>query len=175
MRKYIRAFDRVVGRFITGLPGWIRPIMVLFTWMGEPPFTVGAAAAVFGYGFALDKPVYETAGIIAFATIAVCSLLKLLLRRRRPITDYSKKMFIKTFSFPSGHAAGSLVSFAMVAFIIGNRWPEYMALALTVVGISCFMIGLSRVYLGAHYASDVIGGWMLGAVGLWFIFSNFYL
>lgn len=175
MKQAVHAFDRVVGHLITSLPAWVRPIMYLFTWMGEPPFTVGVAAIVFGYGFALNKPLYETAGIIAFVTIAIGSLLKLVLRRRRPITDYSKNMFIKTFSFPSGHAAGSLVSFVTAALIIGNRWPALFIAAIVIASISCFVIGVSRVYLGAHYASDVIGGWIVGAIGLWFVFTNFYL
>ena len=173
MKGAIHAFDRVVGKQITGLPSWMHPLMLIFTWMGEPPFTVGVAAIVFGYGLALDKPLYETAGIIAFVTIAFGSLLKLVLRRRRPINDYSKKMFIKTFSFPSGHAAGSLVSFVMGAIIVGSRWPELMLLALIVALVSCFMIGVSRVYLGAHYASDVIGGWIIGVAGLAFIIDSF--
>ncbi len=175
MRRIIHAFDRTIGRWMTKFPRWVHPIMLVFTWLGEPPFTVGAAAVVFGYGFALNKPIYETAGVIAFVTIAIGGLLKLLLRRHRPITDYSKKMFIKTFSFPSGHAAGSLVSFVMAALIIGNRWPALLVGAVTMALVGCFMIGLSRVYLGAHYASDVIGGWIIGTVGLWFIFTNFYL
>lgn len=173
MKRIIHAFDRIVGKWITDLPSWLYPIMHVFTWMGEPPFTVGVAAIVFGYGFALDKPLYETAGIIAFVTIAFGSLLKLVLRRRRPITDYSKNMFIKTFSFPSGHAAGSLVSFVMGALIVGNKWPEFMTIALVLAIVSCFMIGVSRVYLGAHYVSDVIGGWIIGAIGLAVIIGNF--
>jgi undecaprenyl-diphosphatase len=151
----------------------MRPILLFFTLLGEPPFTVGVAAIVFGYGFALDKPLYETAGIIAFVTIAIGSLLKLILRRRRPINDYSKKMFIKTFSFPSGHAAGSLVSFVMLAIVIGTKWPELVTVAIVAALVTSFMIGVSRVYLGAHYTSDVIGGWIIGAIGLTLIIGNF--
>lgn len=173
MRRAIHTFDRVAGKWITDLPRWLYPIMYLFTWMGEPPFTVGVAALVFGYGFALDKPLYVSAGIIAFVTIAFGSLLKLVLRRRRPITDYSKNMFIKTFSFPSGHAAGSLVSFVMAALLIGNKWPELMGVALVVACVSCFVIGVSRVYLGAHYVSDIIGGWIIGGIGLAIIVDTF--
>ncbi|USN97084.1 MAG: phosphatase PAP2 family protein [Candidatus Nomurabacteria bacterium] len=173
MRRAIHAFDRVVGHWITDLPSWMHPVMHLFSWIGEPPVTVGVAAIAFGYGFALDKPLYETAGIIAFVTIAFGSLLKLVLRRRRPITDYSKNMFIKTFSFPSGHAAGSLVSFIMAALIIGNRWPELTIAAWAVALVVCFMIGVSRVYLGAHYVSDIIGGWIIGVIGLAFVIDMF--
>jgi undecaprenyl-diphosphatase len=175
MRKYIRHFDRVIGQVITGLPKWVKPIMYIFTWLGEPPFTVGVAAVVLGYGLALGKPLYETAGIIALVTIALGGALKLVLRRKRPITDYAKHMFIKTFSFPSGHAAGSVVSYVMGALIIANRWPEFAAPAITIAVLASILIGISRVYVGAHYASDVIGGWIIGSIGLWFIFSNFYL
>ena len=173
MKRLVHAFDRIIGRWITSLPRWTYPFMHVATWAGEPPFTVGVAAIVFGYGFALDKPLYEVAGIIAFVTIAFGSLLKLVLRRKRPITDYSKNMFIKTFSFPSGHAAGSLVSFVMAALIVGHRWPELAIMAWTIALIACFLIGVSRVYLGAHYASDIIGGWIIGAIGLIVIIGNF--
>lgn len=175
MRKYIRSFDRLAGKVIIGLPGWVKPFMFGLSWLGEPPFTIGIAATVFGYGFALEKTLYETAGIIAIATILLGSFLKFLLRRKRPITNYSKRMRFKTFSFPSGHAAGSLVSYVMGAMVVANRWPEAATAAITVAVTASILIGLSRVYVGAHYMSDVIGGWLIGALGIWFIFVTFYL
>lgn len=175
MKKFVKHFDRICGHAITHLPKWVKPFMYAFSWLGEPPFTIGIAAVVLGYGLALEKPLYESAGIIAIVTIAIGGLLKLVLRRKRPISDYSKHMFIKTFSFPSGHAAGSVVSYIMAAIIIANRWPEFAIIAVPVAVALSVAIGISRVYVGAHYMSDVIGGWIIGAVGLWFIFSKFYL
>lgn len=166
MKDTIHAFDRVIGDWVSRLPSWLRPIMVFFTMLGEPPFTVGVATAVLGYGAALNKPVYVEAGLIALVTIIICGLLKIVLRRSRPKSKYSREMWIKTFSFPSGHAAGSLVSYLMLALIIGQKWPEYALLAWTIAIASCLMIALSRVYLGAHYASDIIGGWIVGGIGL---------
>jgi len=166
MKNGIHAFDRVVDSWVARLPGWLKPIMLVFTMIGEPPFTVGVATLVLGYGFALGKPHYEHAGLIALVTIIVSSILKLVLRRTRPRNDYSAHMWIKSFSFPSGHAAGSLVSYLMLALIVSNKWPELTLYAWIVAAISCLLIALSRIYLGAHYASDIIGGWIVGGVGL---------
>jgi membrane-associated phospholipid phosphatase len=166
MKDLIHSFDRVVGDWVAALPRWLRPLMLLFTLIGQPPFTVGVAAAVLGYGAALNKPIYIAAGLVSLITLAAVSLLKLVLRRARPRNNYSKNMWFKSFSFPSGHAAGSLVSFVMAALIIGNKWPEFAVTALVVAIIGCFFIALSRIYLGAHYASDIIGGWIVGGVGL---------
>ena len=166
MKNGIHAFDRVVDGWAARLPAWLKPIMLVFTMIGEPPFTVGVATLVLGYGFALDKPNYERAGLIALVTIIVSSILKLVLRRSRPRNEYSAHMWIKSFSFPSGHAAGSLVSYLMLALIVSNKWPELALYAWVAAVVSCLLIALSRIYLGAHYASDIIGGWIVGGVGL---------
>lgn len=140
--------------------------MELFTLLGQPPFTVGIAATVLGYGWALEKPFYIAAGIIAFSAIAASSLLKVFLRRARPVNEYVEKMLFKTYSFPSGHAAGAIVSFGLAALIISFRWPEFALIAWGVAIVSIVMVSLSRIYLGAHYASDVIGGLVVGGLGL---------
>jgi membrane-associated phospholipid phosphatase len=63
-----------------------------------------------------------------------------------------------TYSFPSGHAMGSAtlaVALALLAWHTPWRWPVAAAGALFVV-----LVGLSRVYLGVHYPSDILAGWM---------------
>lgn len=166
MRDKVHTFDRRIGRAVAGMPLWLRPIMELFTLAGQPPVTAGIAAAVWGYGSALDKPFYMLAGMIAIITIAVSSILKVFLHRARPVNEYVEKMLIKTFSFPSGHAAGALVSFGLAALIISFRWPELTIMAWTGAVIAVLFVSLSRIYLGAHYASDIVGGWVVGAIGL---------
>lgn len=162
----IHAFDKQINIDVARLPRWLRPVMLLLTLAGEPPFTVGIAAAILGYGFALGKPHFETAGEVAIITILISSLLKLALRRTRPRNEYSKHMFIKTFSFPSGHAAGSLVSYGLIALVISLKWPELLVVAWCTAIVLVLLVSLSRVYLGAHYASDIVGGWIIGAIGL---------
>lgn len=166
MKQAIRRFDKTVDTTVVRLPGNFRLPMEFFTLLGQPPFTVGIAAAVLGYGAALDKTHYVVAGTIAILTLITTSLLKLVLRRARPANDYVRGMLFQTFSFPSGHAAGAVVSYGLAAAIIAGKWPE-LAIASWIIAIFLWiMIGLSRIYLGAHYASDVIGGWIVGSVGL---------
>lgn len=170
MRRQIHAFDRVVGRYVENSPRWLTPIMELFTLLGQPPFTVGISAFALGYGLALDKQFYINAGLIAIATISVGALLKIPLRRARPVNDYVKSMMFQTFSFPSGHAAGAMVSYGLAAVVIAGKWPELAIVAWTGAIIGIFLVSLSRIYLGAHYPSDVIGGWLVGGIGLLLIF-----
>lgn len=166
MKKEIRAFDREIGHRVDRLPKMLKPVMDLFTLAGQPPFTVGIAAAVWGYGWALGKSFYMMAGMIAIVTIAAATLLKIFLHRSRPVNEYVAKMLIKTYSFPSGHAAGAIVSFGLAALVISFRWPELSTLAWSAAIISTVLVGLSRIYLGAHYASDVVGGYVVGILGL---------
>ncbi|MGE8281519.1 MAG: phosphatase PAP2 family protein [Stenotrophomonas sp.] len=67
-----------------------------------------------------------------------------------------------TFSFPSGHAMGSMTLALTVVFLAWHtrwRWPVLLAAALFVV-----LVGLSRVYLGVHYPSDILAGWCAALV-----------
>lgn len=65
------------------------------------------------------------------------------------------------YSFPSGHAMGSIVFYGLIALWTQKPWLKWSMLALI------FFIGLSRNYLGVHYPHDVITGWVLGIIYLW--------
>ena len=92
-------------------------------------------------------------------------VLKLAVHRTRP------QLFAHTsahgFSFPSGHAmttmclGGALLFLAWPRLPVPLRWGIAVAVALIVCGV-----GVSRVYLGVHYPSDVLGGWLAGAAWL---------
>lgn len=71
------------------------------------------------------------------------------------------------YAFPSGHAAQSVALLGAIATALTHRAPRrwQIAAAVTVI-VWAALIGASRVYLGVHWTSDVIGGWTLGAVWL---------
>ena len=70
-------------------------------------------------------------------------------------------------SFPSGHA---LTSFVAVGLLVRLLWPacsaRQRALLLIAAGVTVTAVGFSRLGLGVHFLTDVLGGWLLGAVWL---------
>jgi membrane-associated phospholipid phosphatase len=85
-------------------------------------------------------------------------------RNRPPVVD--RLTSESTFSLPSGHALGSMVVLgvlAAVAVLAGRRAAQVGAVTLAAVGIT--VIAASRLYLGVHWITDVLTGWLLG--GAW--------
>lgn len=166
MKRAIHYFDKVIIRDVLRLPDWVRPIMLFMTLLGQPPITVGLSAGMVGYGLARGNTWVIYAGMIAIVTFGVCSALKVFLRRARPDNEYVRSMIIQTFSFPSGHAAGSLASFGIAAYALLIYLPSTAIYVIPITLVVCFLIGISRIYLGAHYPSDVVGGWIVGGIGI---------
>ena len=93
----------------------------------------------------------------------ICMLIKDIVQEPRPflvdpriISDGEHG-----FSFPSGHAMGSMLFYGLLALWTEKRWLRW------VLGALIFFIGLSRSYLGVHYPHDVVAGWLLGIIYLW--------
>ncbi|WP_070153345.1 phosphatase PAP2 family protein [Sphingobium phenoxybenzoativorans] len=63
---------------------------------------------------------------------------------------------VKSYSFPSGHASGNMIFFGALAMLIGRGW------AWTAASAMILAIGFSRVWLGVHWPTDVLAGWILG-------------
>jgi undecaprenyl-diphosphatase len=104
---------------------------------------------------------------IAGAGALLNVVLKLIFARARP--DLASAIAVaQGYSFPSGHAMGSFITFGALAYLLLRQaWPwaarsAGLALAMTAV----LLVGLSRVYLGVHWASDIAGGWSAGAAWL---------
>ena len=88
--------------------------------------------------------------------------LKALFDRPRPDLPAVAKVF--TASFPSGHATVSAVVFLTIGVLLAEA-AETTRLKAFYLGVAIFMtlvVGASRVYLGVHYPTDVLAGWMLG-------------
>lgn len=94
-------------------------------------------------------------------------VLKRIFQRERP--QFEDPFVIETsWSFPSGHAMASLIGYGLLAYLLWLAMPR-LRQRLAIVAAVTFVvlaIGFSRLYLGAHYFSDVIGGYAAGAVWL---------
>lgn len=101
------------------------------------------------------------------------ALKELFDRDRPPITD--RLLDIDTHSFPSGHAMMSTVVYGLTAVACYRTFGSVRrhAYVLLVVPLLALVIGLTRVYLGVHWFTDVLAGWLIGAlvvaVGAWFL------
>lgn len=98
------------------------------------------------------------------ATQAVVTVAKDVISRPRP-EDSGSMIDPSGFSFPSGHSASAVALYVMLALIAGSAVPKRLwAIAWLGAITLALTIGLSRVYLGAHYPSDVLAGWLTGGI-----------
>ncbi|MEV0430307.1 phosphatase PAP2 family protein [Micromonospora sp. NPDC050495] len=92
--------------------------------------------------------------------------LKALVGRLRPVVDVPIT-HAPGNSFPSGHALGSFVAYgALLLVFLPAMAPRWRKPAIAGVGVLVLLIGLTRIALGVHFVSDVLAGWLLGALWL---------
>jgi undecaprenyl-diphosphatase len=149
-----------------------RPLLLelarFFTFLGQPTVLIGA-------GFVVAAVIWwRWSGRTALALLLVILLgrglaeaQKYWIARARPEVE-PHLVIVKTSSFPSGHATSSMIFYLTVALILttGTRWTRVAAVAAICLSL---LIGISRVMLGVHWPSDVIGGWSFGL--LWVLLT----
>lgn len=143
-------------------------VMLFFTTIGEA-WVLGSLIAVAAYALIRYGRWIDAAGLVLAGLGAglLNLLLKDLFERARPDL-FDGPIHLTSYSFPSGHAMGSIAVYGMLAFV-GARLTNQILLRYTVVLVAALMvclIGLSRIYFGVHYPTDVIGGYLAGAIWL---------
>lgn len=101
-------------------------------------------------------------GINLLLTWLINALFKFIFQRERP--DILRLIDVTGYSFPSGHSMISMSFYGALLFFLYQMVSGKTARVFLSIGIGAliFLIGLSRVYLGVHYASDVLGGFLAG-------------
>jgi undecaprenyl-diphosphatase len=133
--------------------------------------SVGLGAVVAVVAAILFARKERASAIFVVVTVGAGALLnlglKMIFARARP--DLATAISVaRGYSFPSGHAMGSFITFGALAYLVLRQtWPwgaksGGLAIAMTMV----VLVGLSRVYLGVHWVSDIAGGWSAGTVWL---------
>ncbi len=143
-------------------------IMFFFTSLGSPfVLVIGSIISAFVIAFYRKKDALIYLGIL-FSTVLINGYLKYFFQRPRP--DISALIHENSYSFPSGHAMNGFMFYSLLAYFVYRETKnKKLTLLLTLAcGFIILLIGLSRVYLGVHYPSDVLAGYIAGAVWLTF-------
>ncbi len=145
--------------------GWLTNVLTVVTWLGSLAVIIPVAVLA-GFFFVVRWhrwwPVVLLAVSIA-GVVGLYNLVKHLVGRPRP----PPAIWIGHFSgasFPSGHAAQSVACYLTLALIVGAGRPPRARTALCGAAVLvALVVGASRIYLGAHWLTDVLGGYALGA------------
>ncbi|MGI8538894.1 MAG: phosphatase PAP2 family protein [Rubrobacteraceae bacterium] len=165
-----QSFDESVLLWIDAhFPAWLDGAMRFFTSIGY--YRVVAPLLAAAAAFFLWRGWRFSAVILAVSTLGgmlLTTILKAVFQRERPdliATGYDAGFF----SFPSGHATMAVGFYGALTLILAYHsrgFPRWL-----IVGLGCatvLLIGLSRMYLGVHYPTDIIAGYL--AAPLWLVF-----
>ena len=144
---------------------WFAPIMKFFSWLGYPQAYMVIVAIIY---WSFDRKLGLRLAIFLPLVASLNSILKQAIHAPRPYWLDPGIKVIKVsngFGMPSGHAQASTVWFYAGA-LMKRAW--FWAIAISIV----FLIGLSRVYLGVHFSSQVWIGWLIGIIVV-FVFLRF--
>jgi undecaprenyl-diphosphatase len=162
--RVLMALRRADNRSIPIGPPWLRAGALDITALGSP--TVLGLATLAVCGFLLLQRMARTATFVFIATIGGWFLnetLKEVFQRARPaIVPHLQN--VMTLSFPSGHAMNSAAVYltlgALTMRLADRRVTKLYCMAAAM--LLTFLVGTSRIFLGVHYPTDVLAGWLLG-------------
>ena len=151
-------------------PGWFDALMVALTWIGFGPQAYVITLAVLGFLFVSGLKWETVTSLLSVIGSSLLGLgIKVLIDRPRPGADLVIVLSqLSDFSFPSGHVLFFTVFFGFMIFLaftlLKSSW--WRTLLLSILGVMVSMIGMSRVYVGQHWASDVMAAYLLGSLWL---------
>lgn len=145
---FLRFFGEMAGNEVGGV--LLLVFAVLFLWFKARPLEA--------------LTVFTVSGLWAFDNI-----IGSLVDRPRPTADLVQTMWFGSgYGFPSGHAGGAIAFYGLIAFLVFVNIKDKVIRSLA-VGVAILMVvvpSLSRVYIGAHWFSDVLGGYLTGGLVL---------
>lgn len=170
-----KAFDDAVYKSVAGVMSeGLTGFMKLMTFIGSGWSITALAAAIPFFVFVSKKKKYYRTALLIPLNIAIGSLLneilKQLFHRVRP--DMLRLVKVTDYSFPSGHSMNSMIFYGFLVYLmLKYLQPRIKYPAALILSLMIFLIGTSRVYLGVHYASDVIAGFIIGLAWLAFFIN----
>ena len=164
----IVAFDTALHAALAqGVPVALLHWALVPTWLGNPPTVVALTLGVTGFLLWRRQRVLALGWVAAVAGNALLNkALKHGIERVRPLHEHG--VLVETgFSFPSGHASGTLATYGMLAYLVVRLAPRAWHLpAVLAAAALAWSAACARVVLQVHYASDVLVGLCNGAAWL---------
>ena len=164
-------FDLSIYNFIYGLnsPGLTMCMRVISS-LGSAIVIITALLCIFL--LFKDKKIFLQFFTLTIVTKVINHIIKIIVKRERPnvLTSISVE---SGYSFPSAHTMISTVFYGFIIYLIMKNVKNKKIKNISIISlfIIIFLIGISRIYLGVHYATDVIFGFIFGFIIL-FIFIN---
>ena len=160
-------------RFENTLPGNRAPSLVYafraVTLLGDIIVVIGIAGiiGIFLYFSKLHRAYIAGLAATLVSAIGINFIMKELVERVRP-ESFAPSALESAFSFPSGHATFSVALYGFVTYLLCKKYPKNAAVLISIAVVLIFVIGFSRLYLGMHFLSDVLAGYLLGGLCLLF-------
>lgn len=137
----------------------LTPFMILVTKLGSATWLIIINALIVIVTKNKKIRVTVTSNLIIIAILNV--LLKNILARPRPVAN--SLIYENGYSFPSGHSMISMAFYGLLIYLINYyiKDKKLRIILITILSLIILLIGISRIYLGIHYFSDVLGGFLL--------------
>lgn len=161
------AFDKEILLILRDLhTPFLDQVMLGFTFVGEPMVLL-VVCLVLGIWLLVQKK-FSKATTLVIAALGATALnywLKTLFGRDRPLL-WERVVDVNQYSFPSGHAMISLVILGIIGYLLASEFPQWRGWTISITIALIGGIGLSRLYLGVHWPTDVAAGYAAGIVWL---------
>ncbi len=148
--------DTQTNIIVQNLGDWLVPVMNVFSFMGLEHFMLVIISVIY---WCVNTSLGSRLGLVLLASSSFNSLLKVGFHSPRPYwvdENVLAHAAEPSFGFPSGHSQKAAVFWGMLGSY--SRHP----LSKVAAGFVILMIGISRLYLGVHFLSDVLAGWLIG-------------
>jgi len=168
----LRSVDQPVADWFAGhRVAWLTAVMRVVTTLGRPLGVTLAVVAVVGlveWRARRFWPGLIAAVVLGGAQLLETSIKAIVARPRPPSTLWAHGVSASGFSFPSGHATLAAAGYGLIAALLARylRTVRARAALWVAAAVATATVGLSRVYLGVHWLSDVVAGWLIGALWL---------
>jgi membrane-associated phospholipid phosphatase len=164
---------RALDWFVAHRQPWLTTVAIVITDIGSPAAIVVlafVAAALIWWRMRATLTAVAVLGTVGLSSV-VSTVSKVVVGAERP--PATTQLLAETdHSFPSGHVTGTVALLGILAVVIGHRWgrtPQLLGLA----AVAGLVVAATRLYLGVHWLTDVVGGALLGSaavlLGTWLL------